>query len=94
MVRKQSAAKSTIIHYNIFTTLKSTDAKKVHIDNVDVEFDTRPRHNNEDIISNIKIVKPSNNFAEYDVKSDDHFSVLFSINPLTEIGALMLSNLS
>ena len=93
-VQQQSTAISTIIHYNIFATLKSTDAKKVHIDNVDIEFDTRPPHNNEDIISNLQIVKPINNFAECDVKSDDHLSVLFSIIPLTEIGALMMTNLA
>lgn len=93
-VRQQSTAISTVIHYNIFASLKSTEAKKIHIDNVDVEFDTRPPHNNEDIISNLKIVKPLESFAECDIKADDHFSVLFSVIPLTEKGALMLSNLS
>lgn len=93
-VLQRSTSISTIIHYNILATLRSTSVKKVQIDDADVEFDTKPPHNNEDIISNIQIVKPCQKFVKCKVQSDDQFSVLFSFIPLSEIGALMLSNLA
>ncbi|OHT05876.1 hypothetical protein TRFO_26230 [Tritrichomonas foetus] len=87
-----STAVSSIAKFNITTSLKSDVVKEIQLQSADVEFDTHPPNHEEDYLSHIRICKPSPfNCASHD---DDNMSVIFSFIPLSEKGAVMLTNLT
>lgn len=89
-IKSQTTSVSYITQFDIDTTFRQQSIEKVFIESTDLEFDTKPPHNSLDYQSNIKVEKPCNLHCQ--VHPDERFSVVYSLLPLTELGAVALSN--
>ncbi|KAK8891041.1 hypothetical protein M9Y10_028245 [Tritrichomonas musculus] len=91
-VESHATSLSLITLFKIEALFKVQGIDKLYIESADIDFDTRPPHNGKDFKSNIKIDKPCN--CKCEVVDNESLSAVFSLIPLTELGAATLSNIT
>lgn len=90
-IESHSTSLSLITLFSIETAFKIQGIDKLYVESADIDFDTRPPHNGKDFKSIIKIDKPCN--CKCEVIDGQKLNAVFSLIPLTELGAATLSNI-
>lgn len=84
-----STSVSLVTQFTINCSIHSSSIKQVNIESTSLTFDARPPYNDIDYHSNVEILPAYD--KQLTMKNDDSVTSVFSLRPLTELGACYLT---